>query len=90
MLADNVAKMLFSLGLRRFPPIDVLLGIGAGKPPTNEKALNYLLANTSGHYINFDPGAFSAVAFIPATRRDGQTFLAKPGEVCEMLLRTCS
>jgi hypothetical protein len=74
------AKMLAGLGLRRFPPVDVLLGIAAGSAPTNAKALNYLLANISTHYINFDPTAFSQVAFIPATR-DGRTFLAKPGEV---------
>lgn len=73
--------MLFSLGLRRFPPVDVLLGIAAGRAPMNDKALNYLLAHTSSHYINFDPSGFSGVAFIPATRRDGQIFMAKPGEV---------
>lgn len=73
--------MLASLGLRRFPPIDVLLGIASGATPTNEKALNYLLSNTSTHYANFDPTVFAQVAFIPATRRDGKTFLAKPGEV---------
>jgi hypothetical protein len=73
--------MLYSLGLRRFPPIDVLLGIAAGRTPTNESALSYLLANTSTHYITFDPTAFSAVSFIPATTPDGQSVLAKPGEV---------
>jgi hypothetical protein len=73
--------MLASLGLRRFPPVDVLLGIAAGAPPTNEKALDYLLAHTSTHYANFDPTAYAQVAFIPATRRDGKTFMAKPGEV---------
>lgn len=81
-IADiDLARMLASLGLRRFPPIDVLLGIASGTAPTKEKALNYLLSNTSTHYANFDPTTFAQVAFIPATRRDGQTFLAKPGEV---------
>jgi hypothetical protein len=59
------ARMLFTLGLKRFPPIDVLLGIAAGRAPMNQKALDYLLANLQTHYINFDP----------------KVFLAKPGEV---------
>lgn len=73
--------MLFSLGLRRYPPIDVLLGIAAGPAPMNEKALSYLLANVSSNYINFDPTAFSAVPFIPAITPSGQSILSKPGEV---------
>ena len=87
-ITDYLAKMLSSLGLRRFPPVDVLLGIAAGPAPTNEKALNYLLSNMGNHYINFDPTVFGAVAFIPATRRDGQTFLARPGEVRHFLRET--
>jgi len=47
----------------------------------NEKALPYLLANVSTHYITFDPTAFSAVSFIPATTSSGEHVLAKPGEV---------
>ena len=73
--------MLFSLGLRRYPPIDILLGIAAGRSPTNEKALLYLLANISTHYITFDPTTFGAVSFIPATTSSGEQVLAKPGEV---------
>jgi hypothetical protein len=79
--ADRVARMLFSLGLRRFPPIDVLLGIASGRPPTNQKALDYLLANLQTHYVSFDPKAFEGVAFLPATLPDGRQILAKPGEV---------
>ncbi|OCF40369.1 hypothetical protein I317_05804 [Kwoniella heveanensis CBS 569] len=75
------AKMLFSLGLRRFPPIDVLLGIAAGRPPTNEKALQYLLANVHNHYQLFRADAFSQVSFIPAKTAQGDHILAKPGEV---------
>ncbi|WVF71489.1 hypothetical protein IAT40_006295 [Kwoniella sp. CBS 6097] len=75
------AKMLFSLGLRRFPPIDVLLGIAAGRPPMNEKALQYLLNNIHNHYTLFRADAFSQVSFIPATTAQGESILAKPGEV---------
>lgn len=73
--------MLFTLGLRRFPPIDVLLGIAAGRPPMNQKALDYLLANLQTHYLNFDPKVFEGVAFLPAAKPDGTQILAKPGEV---------
>ena len=73
--------MLYSLGLRRFPAIDVLLGIAAGQAPLNEQALQYLLSNIQTHYINFDPSAFSGVSFLPASRPSGQAILAKPGEV---------
>jgi hypothetical protein len=75
------ARMLFTLGLRRFPPIDVLLGIAAGKSPTNQKALNYLLANLGTHYINYDPKAYAGVAYLPASTPDGRQILAKHGEV---------
>lgn len=47
----------------------------------HEKALAYLLTNTSTHYINFDPSAFAGVAFIPATKPTGETIMARPGEV---------
>jgi len=73
--------MLFSLGLRRFPPIDVLLGIAVGRSPMNDKALQYLLNNFQSQYINFDASSFSAMSFLPATTPLGQAILAKPGEV---------
>jgi len=77
--------MLFTLGLKRFPPIDVLLGIAAGRPPMNQKALDYLLANLQTHYVNFDPSVFSGVAFLPATKPDGTQILARPGEVSRLV-----
>ncbi|WVR07080.1 hypothetical protein IAU60_004119 [Kwoniella sp. DSM 27419] len=75
------AKMLYTLGLRRFPPVDVLLGIAAGRAPMNEKALQYLLANVQNHYPTFRADAFSQVSFIPAVSSSGARLLAKPGEV---------
>jgi hypothetical protein len=77
----HVAKMLYALGLRRFPPIDALLGIAAGRASMNDRALQYLLANISNHYVNFVPTAHAGVAFIPATTASGTHILAKPGEV---------
>ena len=77
----GLAKMLFQLGLRRFPPVDVLLGIAAGRPPTNERALRYLLDKFQSQYVTFDANAFSGVPFIPSTSPTGHSVLAKPGEV---------
>lgn len=77
----SAAKMLFSLGLRRFPPIDTLLGIASGKDAAADKALAYLLANMSAHYPTFDAMAYSGVPFIPATTATGNPTLARPGEV---------
>ena len=77
--------MLFSLGLRKFPPIDILLGIAAGRAPYNERALLYLLANVNVHYMNFEPSAFAGVSFIPATSAAGEKVLVKPGEVGQKL-----
>lgn len=73
--------MLFSLGLRRFPPVDVLLGIAAGPAPSNSKALLYLLQNVHSHYIGFDPAQYPNVAFIPARSPSGAEILAMPGDV---------
>ena len=73
--------MLYSLGLRRFPAIDILLAIAAGPSPRNGNALQYLLSNMTAHYSDFDPASFSAVAFLPASSPAGTTILAKPGEV---------
>lgn len=73
--------MLYALGLRRFPPVDVLLGIAAGSAPLNKKAFQFLLAHMSGHYAGFEPSQFNNVAFIPAISATGNPMLAKPGEV---------
>ncbi|KAK8864438.1 hypothetical protein IAR55_001687 [Kwoniella newhampshirensis] len=77
---SDEAKMLFGLGLRRVPPIDVLLGIAAGRAPMNEKALQYLLTNIHNHYPTFRADSFSQVSFIPATTPSGDKILAKPGQ----------
>ncbi|WVQ80757.1 hypothetical protein IAT38_002862 [Cryptococcus sp. DSM 104549] len=74
------AKMLFSLGLNRFPAIDTLLSIAAGRAPANAKALEYLLANIQTHYPMFKADLYPGVAFIPAVTPSGESILARPGE----------
>nr|ODN97578.1 hypothetical protein L204_02996 [Cryptococcus depauperatus CBS 7855] len=75
------AKLLFVFGLNRHPPIDVLLKIAAGRPPMNQRALDYLLANFQTQYSMFKAEDFPNLAFLPATTPHGDKFLAKPGEV---------
>lgn len=86
----SVAKLLFTLGLNRYPPVDTLLKIAAGRAPLNQKALEYLLSNHRYHYPTFKSDAYPDIAFIPAINTSGINILAKPGEVftnpeCAML-----
>lgn len=78
--------MLFSLGVRRYPPIDVLVGLAADQPHSNKFALPYLLNHIGTHYVNFDPTTFAQVAFLPAVRPNGKTTMAKPGSVSAVLI----
>ncbi|OWT41907.1 hypothetical protein C362_00273 [Cryptococcus neoformans Bt1] len=87
---SDEAKLLFTLGLNRYPPIDALLKIAAGRAPLNQRALEYLLSNRQNHYPTFKSDAYPDIAFIPAINTKGINILAKPGEVftnpeCAML-----
>lgn len=86
----SIAKLLFTLGLNRYPPIDALLKIAAGRAPLSQRALEYLLSNHQNHYPTFKSDAYPDIAFIPAINTKGINILAKPGEVftnpeCAML-----
>lgn len=74
------AKFLFSLGLRRFPPIEVILGIAAKGEPQGTVALNYFLDNYIQKYTDYSTNAHANIAFVPAIHR-GEKKLAKPLEV---------
>lgn len=78
---SDEARMLFDLGLRKFPPADALLRIAAGPAPYGERALKYLLDNISTHYVGFSPAKFAAIPFLPATSSTGSEVMARPGEV---------
>jgi len=80
---DITAKLLFDLGLRRYPPLATLLNIAAGPDPqTRNAALKYFLDNISTKYGDYNPSLFVNLAFVPAVKTDGTKFLAKPHEVC--------
>ncbi|OCH90810.1 hypothetical protein OBBRIDRAFT_834709 [Obba rivulosa] len=83
---SDEAKFLYDLGLRRFPPLPVILKLAAG-PDSNVRSLafKYFLDNFAKQYAEYDPAAFAELAFIPA-RKDGASLLAKPNEVFSSLV----
>ncbi|KAG9042649.1 hypothetical protein FS837_010600 [Tulasnella sp. UAMH 9824] len=75
------AKMLFEFGLRKFPPLEVILQL-ASNPATQRNAFGYLLENFDSLYsCTYDPDQVAHLAFIPSIESDGTAFLARPGEV---------
>ncbi|KAL0956086.1 hypothetical protein HGRIS_002254 [Hohenbuehelia grisea] len=62
------AKLLYRLGLLRFPPLQQLIELCANPSTTvNTAAFKYLIDNSATHYQNFHPKDFINVAFIPAS-----------------------
>jgi hypothetical protein len=77
----QLAKLLFTLGLRRAPPLSEILRIAASDNPTvRGKALTFFLDNLSLKYPNYDPHDYRDLAFVPAVR-GSEKLLSKPFEV---------
>ncbi|KAI0747853.1 hypothetical protein C8Q80DRAFT_1168786 [Daedaleopsis nitida] len=75
------AKFLFKLGLRRYPPLAAIIGLAAGNDEAvREAALKYFFNNHTTRYADYDPDAFSNVAFIPALNGNTRC-MARPHEV---------
>jgi hypothetical protein len=80
-----IAKFLYNLGLKRFPPLEVILDLAASTNlKTRTSAMNYFLDNYVTRYSDYNPANFSKVAFVPALE-GGKQKLATPNEVrkCE-------
>ena len=78
---QSTAKFIFSLGLRRIPPLTEILHIAASDNPSmRTKALSFFLDNISNNYSDYDPEKFQDLAFVPATF-GSEKVLAKPFEV---------
>ncbi|KAL5520611.1 hypothetical protein ACEPAF_2612 [Sanghuangporus sanghuang] len=78
---SDEAKFLFSLGLRRYPPLDVLLKLASDQDESlRSTALRYFLDNTS-KYDDYDPDKFNHLAFVPALRPGGESTLGTPRQV---------
>ncbi|KAK0225787.1 hypothetical protein IW262DRAFT_1357858 [Armillaria fumosa] len=75
------AKLAFTLNLRQYPPIDILVNLCASPDEKiRTTALKYLTDNVNTKYQDFDPKRFDQVAFIPAMR-DFKVCLGTPEEV---------
>ena len=75
------AEFLFSLGLRRAPPLTEILHIAASDNPSmRTKALSFFLDNISNYYSDYDPKNYRDLAFVPAIL-GSEKVLAKPFDV---------
>ena len=81
-LTIGLAKFLFNLGLRRFPPLPELLKISAGEVENLASiALKYFMDNSSKYYPDYDPHSFKNAKFVPAMTFDGKMTKGSPTEV---------
>ncbi|KAL6309180.1 hypothetical protein BKA93DRAFT_925530 [Sparassis latifolia] len=75
------AKLLFRLGLRRFPPLATVLDLAANpKEGVRSAALKYFLDNFNTRYAEYDHAAFAELAYIPAMNGNSSC-MAKTREV---------
>ena len=76
---------MYSLGLKRAPPLPEILNIAASVDPTVQtKALTFFLDNLSDKYHDYDPENFRDLAFVPAVL-GSEKLLSKPFEVRSLL-----
>lgn len=76
---DKLAKFMFELGLNRYPPLETILML-AGSTNIDKRAiaLKYFIENHNTRYTSYQAGAFKHLAFVPALKPDGTSFLANP------------
>lgn len=72
---------MYLLGLRRFPPLSVILKLAADEDETlRSVALQYFLDNIA-KYPEYNPSSFADLAFVPAVQPDGKSTMASPTRV---------
>jgi hypothetical protein len=77
------ARFIFSLGLRRVPPLPEILRIASSDNSTvRTKALTFFLDNLYDMYPDYNPLKSREFAFVPAVR-GSEKVLAKPLEVSD-------
>lgn len=81
----SAAKLLFALGLRRHPTIDVLLQLASTTtsfPSIRAGSLEYLFSHFQEFYhLTYPASESRKLAFLPSIKPDGSAFLASPLEV---------
>lgn len=80
LIQSSTAKFLFNLGLRRYPPTEIILEIAAKDEPQRTVALNYFLDNYIQKYTDYTADAHANLPFVPAIHK-GEKKLGKPLEV---------
>ncbi|KAG8950382.1 hypothetical protein FRC03_012900, partial [Tulasnella sp. 419] len=87
---SNEAKLLFEIGLRRHPKLELLINhMADSKENIRKTALEYFLQNFQTQYsTDYQPDNFGNVKYIPAKGQDGTRCLRRPGEV--FVNRACS
>ncbi|KAG9310114.1 hypothetical protein JVU11DRAFT_9726 [Chiua virens] len=75
------AKLLYRLGLRRFPPLETAVALCASSDASIcTIAFKYLCDSIPSKYPEYNPDNFGHIAFIPSEGEDGP-HLGKPAEV---------
>ncbi|KAJ6593724.1 hypothetical protein B0H19DRAFT_1091788 [Mycena capillaripes] len=79
--SSDQAKLLFDLGLMRYPPLEVLISLCAS-PDAKVRpiALKYLLDNMSARYNDYNPAHFYEIPYLPALK-DGKPVMGSPKDV---------
>ncbi|KIK92678.1 hypothetical protein PAXRUDRAFT_829728 [Paxillus rubicundulus Ve08.2h10] len=66
------AKLLYRLGLRRYPPLETAVQLCASPDATvRMAAFKFLCDNMSSRYPEYNPDSFANIAFVPAENDDG-------------------
>ncbi|KAJ7727670.1 hypothetical protein DFH07DRAFT_930749 [Mycena maculata] len=79
--SSDQAKLLFELGLIRYPPLNQLISLCAS-PDAKVRpiALKYLLDNMTARYNDYNPADFYEISYIPALK-DGKPAMGTPKDV---------
>ncbi|KAK7057384.1 hypothetical protein R3P38DRAFT_2840641 [Favolaschia claudopus] len=79
--ASDQAKLLFDLGLMRYPQLNVLISLCAGpNAEIRPLAFKYLLDNLSSRYHEYKPADYYETPFLPAMK-DGKPVMGTPKDV---------
>ncbi|CAE6384073.1 unnamed protein product [Rhizoctonia solani] len=78
----KVGKFMVELGLKRYPPLETILTLaGAADIDKRAMALKYFMENHSARYTSYQAETYKHLAFVPAIKPDGTSFLANPTAV---------
>ncbi|KAJ6497900.1 hypothetical protein C8R45DRAFT_984590 [Mycena sanguinolenta] len=79
--SSDQAKLLFDLGLMRYPRLDMLISLCAGpNAQIRPVALKFLLDNLSSRYKDYNPSDFYEIPYLPALQ-NGKPVIGAPKDV---------